>query len=309
MNPMKFRSFHYLLGEGFKNVWSHRLMSVASAGVLIACMLMIGIVWAISLNISNAVDLIEDQNVVLVFFDDDLSREDAQSSSNRIAQMDNIKTCEFITREEGLLRQQEAMGEEYAPLFQWVADENPLPDSCQITVEDLDRFDQTILSLRSVSGVSTVRQQRDVVNKLAAIRSIINIVGIWVIALLLVISLVIVSNTIRITMFTRKLEINIMKAVGATDAFIRTPFIIEGMILGVIAGIGSTGLLYLLYKLAERTFAQNFGTISSFIPFSSFALTLFVGFVVIGAFVGSLGSVFSIGKYLRHEGSEFNAIT
>jgi cell division transport system permease protein len=308
MKTMKFRNFHYLLGEGFKNVWSHRLMSVASAGVLMACMLMIGVVWSISLNISGAVDLIEDQNVVLVFFEDELSREDAKSASDRIAQLSNIKTCEFITREEGLIRQQESMGEQYASLFEWVADENPLPDSCQVTLEELDQFDQTILSLRSITGVETVRQQRDVVNKLAAIRSIINIVGIWVIALLLIISLVIVSNTIRITMFTRKLEINIMKAVGATDAFIRTPFIIEGMILGIIAGVTSTGLLYLLYKLAERTFAQNFGTASSFIPFSSFALPLLLSFVIIGAFVGSLGSVFSIGKYLRHEGSEFNAI-
>lgn len=305
---MKFRSFHYLLGEGFKNVWSHRLMSIASAGVLMACMLMIGIVGAISLNITNAVDLIEDQNVVLAFFEDDLSREDAQAATQRIAALDNIKSCIFITREEGLQRQKNSMGDEYAPLFEWVENENPLPDSCQITLDDLDRFDQTLLAIRSISGVSTIRQQRDVVNKLSAIRSIINIIGVWVIALLLVIALVIVSNTIKITMYTRKLEINIMKAVGATDSFIRMPFIIEGMLLGMIAGVASTGILYLLYKLAERTFAHNFGTIAAFIPFSSFAFYLLGGFVLIGAVIGSLGSVISIGKYLRHEGSEFNAI-
>ncbi len=305
---MKFRSFSYLFGEGFKNIWSHRLMSIASAGVLMACMLMIGIVWAISLNITNAVDTIEDQNVVLAFFEDDMSREDAQAAAQHIATMDNVKSCVFITREEGLERQKTSMGEEYAPLFQWVADENPLPDSCQITLEDLDRFDQTVLALRTINGVQNIRQQRDLVNQMSAIRSIINIVGVWVIALLLVISLVIVSNTIRITMFTRKLEINIMKAVGATDGFIRTPFVIEGMLLGVIAGVCSTGILYLLYKLAENAFAKNFGTLADFVPFTSFALPLLLSFVIIGAFIGSLGSVFSIGKYLRHEGSEFNAI-
>ncbi len=306
---MKLRSFNYLIGEGFKNVWSHRLMSVASAGVLMACMLMIGIVWSISLNITNAVDMVEDQNVVLAFFDDDLSREEAKAAADKIAGMDNIKACEFITREEGLERQKTAMGDEYAPLFDWVSDENPLPDSCQITLDDLGRFDQTLLALRSVKGVATIRQQRDVVNKLSAIRSIINVVGVWVIALLLVIALVIVANTIRITMYTRKLEINIMKAVGATDAFIRMPFVIEGMLLGIIAGVASTGLLYLLYKLAERTFARSFSTLGSFVPFSSFAFQLLGAFVVIGAVIGSLGSVISIGKYLRHEGSEFNAIT
>lgn len=306
---MKIRSFGYLVGEGFKNVWSHRLMSVASAGVLMACMLMIGIVGAISLNITSAVDLIEDQNVVLAFFDDDLSREEAQAATQKIAALDNIKICEFVPREEGLERQKASMGDEYAALFEWVENENPLPDGCQVTLEDLSRFDQTLLAIRSISGVATIRQQRDVVNKLSAIRSIINIVGVWVIALLLVIALVIVANTIKITMYTRKLEINIMKAVGATDSFIRMPFVIEGMLLGIIAGISSTGILYLLYKLAERTFAKNFGTIASFVPFSSFALPLLLCFVLIGACIGSLGSVLSIGKYLRHEGSEFNAIT
>ena len=119
----------------------------------------------------------------------------------------------------------------------------------------------------------------------------------------------IVSNTIKITMYTRRLEINIMNAVGATDGFIRTPFVIEGMLLGVIAGIGSTGILYLLYKLAETYFARNFGTVAGFVPFTSFALPLLMSFVINGGFIGSLGSVISIGKYLRHEGSEFNAIT
>ncbi len=306
---MKLRNFNYLLGEGFRNVWSHRLMSVASAGVLMACMLMIGIVSAISINISNAVDLVEDQNVVLAFFDDDMSREDAQALTNKIATMDNVQTCEFISREDGLERQKKAMGEEYAPLFDWVSDENPLPDSCQITMEDLKEFDQTLIKLRSIDGIATLRQQRDVVSKLTAIRSIINIIGVWVIALLLIIALVIVSNTIKITMYTRKLEINIMKAVGATDRFIRLPFVIEGMLLGIIAGVSATGILYLLYKLAEGTFAKNFGAITTFVPFSTFALPLFAAFVIIGAFIGSLGSVISIGKYLRHEGSEFNAIT
>lgn len=305
---MKIRSFNYLLGEGFRNVWSHRLMSVASAGVLMACMLMIGIVWAISVNISHSVGLIEDQNVVFAFFEDEFTETQAKAATEKISKLDNIKTCEFVSKAEGLLRQQEKMGEEYAPLLEWVEGENPLPDGCQITIDDLERFDQTLLAIRTIDGVETIRQQRDVVSKLSGIRSIINIVGVWVIGLLLVIALVIVSNTIKITMYTRKLEINIMKAVGATNRFIRMPFIIEGMLLGIIAGVSATGILYLLYKLAERTFATSFGTVSSFVPFTSFALPLLGGFVLIGAFIGSLGSVISIGKYLKHEGSEFNAI-
>jgi len=306
---MKFRSFHYLLGEGFRNIWSHRLMSVASAGVLIACMLMIGIVSAITMNIESAVADVEEQNVVLVFFEDSLTREEAIEATNKIGQQDNIKACQFVSREEGLERQKKSMGEEYGPLFDWVNDENPLPDSCQVTLENLDQFDKTVLQLRSTEGVSNVRQQRDVASKLSAMRDIVSNVGISVIVLLMVIALMIVSNTIKITMYTRKLEINIMKAVGATDRFIRLPFIIEGMLLGIVAGIASTGLLYFLYKLAEKTLAQDFGIANSFVPFTEFALPMLIAFVAIGSVIGSLGSVISIGKYLRHEGSEFNAIT
>lgn len=306
---MKIRSLHYLLGEGFRNVWSHRLMSIASAGVLMACMLMIGIMSAISLNIDNAVKGVEEKNVVLVFFEDDLTREEAKAVSDKIAKQSNVKLCEFISREDGLERQKKAMGEEYAPLFDWVGEENPLPDSCQVTLEDLEQFDKTVLELRSTDGVQTVRQQKDVAGKLSAIRDIIRNVGIAVIALLMIIALMIVSNTIKITMYTRKLEINIMKAVGATDSFIRMPFVIEGMILGIIAGVTSTGVLYFLYKLAQQTLAKSFGIVTSFVPFTSFALPMLIGFVLIGSVIGSLGSVISIGKYLRHEGSEFNAIT
>ncbi len=308
---MKIRSVKYLCGEGLKNVWSHRLMSAASAGVLVACMLMIGIVWALSLNIDNAVDSIEDQNVVMVFFEDDLSREEAEKTCNDIiGKYENVKSAEFISREAGLQAQKQSMGEEYAELFDLYtkdAKDNPLPDGCRVTILDLNDFDATLTKLEKFTpGVQIVRSQRELVNKLTTIRSIVNIVGFGVIFILLIIALVIVSNTIKVTMYTRKLEINIMKAVGATNSFIRFPFVIEGMVLGIFSGVCSTGILYFIYKIAEKAFSSSFDV--AFAPFSSFAWPLLAVFVVIGAGVGALGSVFSIGKYLRHEGSEFNAL-
>jgi len=307
---MKIRSIKYLCGEGLKNVWSHRLMSAASAGVLVACMLMIGIVWALSLNIDNAVDSIEDQNVVMVFFEDDLSRQVAEDTSKEIAKYDNVKSAEFISREDGLKAQKESMGEEFAELFDLYtkdSDDNPLPDGCRVTIEDLSDFDATLTKLEKFTpGVQIVRSQRELVNKLTTIRSIVNIVGFGVIFILLIIALVIVSNTIKVTMYTRKLEINIMKAVGATNSFIRLPFVIEGMLLGMFSGVCSTGILYFIYKIAEKSFSSSFDI--SFAPFTSFAWPLLAVFVIIGAGVGALGSVLSIGKYLRHEGSEFNAL-
>ena len=160
---MKLRTFRYLLGEGFKNIWSHRLMSVASAGVLMACMLMMGIVISLTYNIDSFVHIIEDQAVVMVFFEDDLSRGDAIAATEKLAALDNVKNCEFVSREDGLDRQREIMGEEYAALFDWVEEENPLPDSAQVTVGDLSFMEQTVDAIKSVPGVSTVKQQQNVV--------------------------------------------------------------------------------------------------------------------------------------------------
>ena len=305
---MKLRTFRYLLSEGFKNVWSHRLMSVASSGVLMACMLMIGIVFSISANIDNYVSEIQKNAVVMAFFRDDVSREDALAATESIKNLDNISEVKFVSKEEGLSSQEDSMGEEYKEIFAILQDDNPLPDGVQITISDLEQYNQTVESIRAVNGIDIIRQRGDYVDKLVAIRSVISIIGTGVILLLLIISLAIVSNTIKITMFTRKLEINIMKAVGATNRFIRTPFVIEGMLLGIIAGVVSTGLLYFIYKLAEQTLMSSFSGLGAFVPFTKFAFPLLGVFILMGALVGSIGSAISIGKYLRHEGSEFNAI-
>ena len=305
---MKLRTFRYLLSEGFKNVWSHRLMSVASSGVLMACMLMIGIVFSISANIDNYVSKIQKNAVVMVFFRDDVSREDALAATESIKNLDNISEVKFVSKEEGLSSQEDSMGEEYKEIFAILQDDNPLPDGVQITISDLEQYNQTVESIRAVNGIDIIRQRGDYVDKLVAIRSVISIIGTGVILLLLIISLAIVSNTIKITMFTRKLEINIMKAVGATNRFIRTPFVIEGMLLGIIAGVVSTGFLYFIYKLAEQTLMSSFSGLGAFVPFTKFAFPLLGVFILMGALVGSIGSAISIGKYLRHEGSEFNAI-
>lgn len=305
---MKLRTFRYLLSEGFKNVWSHRLMSVASSGVLMACMLMIGIVFSISANIDNYVSEIQKNAVVMAFFRDDVSREDALAATESIKNLDNISKVKFVSKEEGLSSQEDSMGEEYKEIFAILQDDNPLPDGVQITISDLEQYNQTVESIRAVNGIDIIRQRGDYVDKLVAIRSVISIIGTGVILLLLIISLAIVSNTIKITMFTRKLEINIMKAVGATNRFIRTPFVIEGMLLGIIAGVVSTGFLYFIYKLAEQTLMSSFSGLGAFVPFTKFAFPLLGVFILMGALVGSIGSAISIGKYLRHEGSEFNAI-
>lgn len=305
---MKLSSIRYLVGEGFKNVWVHRLMSVASVGVLVACMVMMGVAILLSVNVDTALGNLEDQNSFVVFFSDELSDEQAASvTENALKNVPNVKSVKFISKAQGLENQKAVMGDEYAALFDYFGDDNPLPNAAQCTMEDLSKFDATILAIKAIDGVSTINEQREVAAKLASVRSMINNAGFWIVGLLFLISIAIVTNTIRITMFSRKLEINIMKAVGATDAFIRVPFMIEGILLGILSGAISTGVLYFIYKASTSAIENSFAM--SVVPFTDLALTLLVVFMLMGALTGVISSLISMGKYLRREGSEFNAIT
>ena len=181
-----------------------------------------------------------------------------------------------------------------------------MPIRIDVTLEDLELYDQTVAKLEKIDNVEHVNFSPELTEKLAGIQRIIYIAGAWIIGLLLVTALVIIANTIRITMASRRLEITIMKAVGATNNFIRFPFIVEGVAFGLISALLTTGILYLVYnatisKISEVTFM-------SLIPYSSIVWYLFGGFCAIGIIAGALGSMISISKYLNKEGSEQNAI-
>ncbi len=313
---MKMRTFKYLVGEGIKNVWANRLMSLASVGVLVACMFITGVAVVLSLNLDVALSDLEDQNVVMVYFADEsnpaedgsfLTDEQASKLAADIKGMDNILDSVFIGRDQGLENLLDNMTEESESLFNYLEGENPLPNAARVQFDDLSKFDQTLASLEKLDGVNIVRHEREVAEKITGIRTAVNIGSIGIVALLLIIAVVIVCNTIRITMYNRKLEISIMKAVGATNSFIRFPFMVEGAVLGVIAAIFTTGLLYAVYRIAVTEFEA---TISGFnaIQFREMALPLFAGFAVIGIVVGLFASRFTIAKYLRKEGSEFRAL-
>ena len=170
---------------------------------------------------------------------------------------------------------------------------------------DMELFDETIKEIEKLDGIDSIQSNSGLAEKLAAIKNGITVAGVWIIAILLIISLVIVSNTIRVTMYTRKLEIGIMKAVGATDTFVRLPFVVEGMVIGIISALIAEALLYFCYRIATETIVSAFGNVIAFSEMAWILLLLFVG---IGVLSGVIGSVIIISKYLRKEGSEFAAI-
>ena len=301
---MKLRSVRYLTAEGFKNIWVNRLMSIASIGVLSACMLLMGFTLSLSMNVDEAMTDLENQNVVMVYVKDSYTREQAQALKKKIGGLSNVKETVFITREEGAERMKTQLGE-YADLFAWLK-KNPLPDSVQVTFKDLNEFEKTLKTISAMEGVESVRDRRDIVKLMTGIRKAINTAGFWIIGLLVVISLVIIANTIRITMHNRRREIGIMRAVGATSGFIRFPFLVEGILLGILSSCIAVVLLYFLYSTVMDALLANIPQdLVSFrtVAFRQFAFRIFGIFLGIGAVAGLLGSSFSITKYLRREGS------
>ena len=331
---MKIGSLKYLTREGFKNVWVNRLMSVASVGVLVACMILIGMAILLTKNIDKSMSNLEQQNVVMVYFNDKNSvlygetsnnsstkenkqisdsdylvhnEEEAKAVCENLKKVDNVASVEFISSDEALKRAKETVLEDQAGTFEVFEEEggNPMSHGAKVTLVSMEKFDTTISALSKVTGVQSVVSHGDLAKKIANIKSGISMVCFWVIGILGIISLVIVSNTIRVTMYNRKLEISIMKAVGATDAFIRLPFIIEGIILGILSALISEGLLYFCYRVATETIGSAFEIT---IPFASQAWQLLGIFAAIGVVAGAFGSFIMIGKYLRKDGSEFKAL-
>ena len=299
---MKGTSLKYLTHEGFRNVCVNRLMSLASVTVLMACLIIMGAGIMIYFNINNVVDKVQSQNVVMVYVADDASEDETTQIGTSLKGISNVESCEFVPKEVAFQEQIQSMGGD-AALFEGF-DEIPLPDAYKVTVKDLSQFENTVSQIKQINKVDSVRENSDLASKLLSLRHAVSIVSVGLVIMLFLVALFIISNTIRITMFSRKLEISIMKAVGATNWFIRWPFMIEGMILGTISGIVSLGVLWGLYAVAEKVFAQTLSLIGfSLVPFSGYWWQILLVFVAIGLFTGGFGSLVSMAKYLKEQGS------
>lgn len=302
-------SLRYLIKEGFRNTWTNRMMSIASICVLMSCLVLIGSASMIFLNMDSLLSRIEEENVIMVYIKDDTTDAAITQMGEEIKAMDNIKDIEFIKKEDAWAEQLETMEDAQAQFFTQISSDIPLPDAYKVTVADLSKFDTTVKQLKGLNNVDTIRENKDLAQKLVAIRHGITIISIVIIAVLFAISLFIISNTIKLTVYSRRLEISIMKSVGATNSFVRLPFVVEGMILGIVSGVVSLGLVWGLYELAVSQFHDFLTSLSlSALPFSDYALAMLGIFVAIGIVSGVGGSVITMSKYLNKEGSEISAV-
>lgn len=294
-------SLGYLTREGFRNLYVNRLMSIASISVLFSCMVMIGAAFMLMVNINMFIGSVEDQNVIMVFVEDEATQEQTKALGESIKAQDNVSKCTFISRESSFEQLKNDMGDS-SVLFEGL-DSNPLPDAYEVVLEDQELFDETVESLAKLENVLHIRENRQLAAKLSGLRNTVSYVSIGIISLLLIVSLFIVSNTIRITMDSRRLEINIMKSVGATRWFIRWPFMVEGMMLGVISGVLALLAVWAIYAAVSRSLVSMLSGLgmTGVAPFGKYALILLSVFLGLGLVAGAFGSAVSITRYLREK--------
>lgn len=299
---MRGSSLGYLIKEGAKNIYVNRLMSFASIGTLVACMLLIGASLLFSMNVNSIVGYMEQQNDVPVILAEGLSQEDKDRIDSEIDAIENIYDITFISKDE--LLQEYTGDEEMKDLFSMLENDNPLFDSYVVRVRDQSQMASTVMQLEAIDGVDEVRAPTDVPEIITSIKRAVATAGFMVVAILLVVSLVIIANTIKVTIFNRRREINIMKYVGATDMFIRLPYFVEGFLLGLFSAMAAFCLLWFGYDYVMQAISLN--TTSWFqqayqnmIPFKRVALNMFAYFSCGGIAIGVFGSMFFVNKYLK----------
>ena len=296
---MKLHELQYLIKEGCRNTWQNRLMALASVGVLVCCLLLTGFSYLVFVNVDRMFQNAYEQNVIAVYLDSDQTDLQVAEIGITLRNMDNVARADFMSKEEFLALYGDALQENTMASFE--GDNNPLPDTYIVSMKDLSLFQQTVDSIAALEGVEEVSYDANTAEILTRVRQVVLAIGGSVIAVLLAVSLFIIVNTIKLTVYSRRLEIYIMKSVGATDSFVRFPFVVEGVLLGLIAGSVGFTLIALLYQTLLKSFTFN-NPLLTLVPFAEQWRPLLLGFLLGGVLVGVCGSVISMRKYLRQEG-------
>ncbi len=300
---MKASSATYLVGQGLKSIWRNRMMSFASFCIILVSLLMVGMSVLTTINLNRIIDGIEEQSEAAVTIKDDITEEQRTELENKIKGLPNVATVTFYSKDDAWQSMKEDMSDEQQDLFRY-ADENPLPDTFRVTVKDIRIMADTSIQIGTFDNVDSVKSPTQFADVLVSIKNILSIIMTAVIAALIVVCLIIISNTTRASVFARRKEINIMKYVGATNTFIRIPFFIEGMVVGVFAAGAALLLTKFAYEGVYSIFKNDMSLwsilgVDNLYPFSKMAMRVTVAYLVSGAFIGAVGTSISASKHLK----------
>ena len=298
---MKHSIFGYLLGEGFRNVFHNKKSSGASLAIMCATMLIFGLFFMIIENLNNAVETLETQQGIQVFIQKTATDAQMEQIGEQIQAIDGVNKVTFVSKEDALNQTKEKLKDKQALIAGW-DESNPFKASYLVTLTDLKLSSQVQDEIKKIDNIDSIQSRDETINGLVAIANGVRIVSAVILTLLVLISIFIIGNTIKLTVHARRKEISIMKYVGATNNFIRWPFIVEGMIIGVFASAISIVLVGGAYSLlAEQAVNASFmQTINmSLVGFKDMISSIIFVYMLLGIGIGALGSVISMRKYLK----------
>ena len=293
---MKLNNLGYLLKEGFKGIFTHGFMSFAAICVTVACLVIVGSFSILAYNLDEMVEELNKTSEILVYVDADLPDAEARSIGTKINLLDNVLQSTFVSREEAL---EDFIADHDGDSAFSGVQASDLRHRYVVTLEDNSKMQQTDEQLKQLPGVAKTNAAYELAEGFTTIQSVLHLVSAAVIAVLLVVSLLIISNTVKLAMYDRKDEIAIMKMVGATNAFIRLPFQVEGFTLGMIGAILAFGLEWVGYDaLVQRIAGIDSLQLFTFVPFQELLIPMAIVFGAAGMFVGIVGSWTSIRKFM-----------
>lgn len=291
------KQIFYHIREGFRSIFTHGLMSFAAVCMTVACLLIMGSFSLIAVNANQMLKDLEDDNQFLAYIDDSLTREQGQALEEQIKAVPNVATVTFVTKEEAW---DSFTAEQDNQAVFSDEDADILRDRYEIHVEDIELMEQTVEQVSNIDGIANVRAAMEIADGFVMLRNVATALAIILVVMLVIISISIVANTIKLATFTRREEIAIMKMCGATNWFVRGPFLVEGMILGlaggVIAYLCQWGVYGLVVQAVNKSGILN---IIDIVPFQQMSQLVLLVFLVVGIAIGAGGSVMAIRKFLK----------
>lgn len=293
---MKLSRLGYLIKSGFTGIFSHGLMSFATVTITMACLIIMGSFGLLVVNINEMLADLESENEVVAFIDENLTEEEARAIEPLVEAVPNVAGAEFMSRAEAM----ENFQEDYDPELFDSLDESAFRHRYIIHLTDISLTAQTKTDLEAVDGVADVNAHLDYAQDFITARNIVSIVSLALIVILIIVSFFIMTNTIKLATFTRREEIAIMRMVGASNGFIRCPFIVEGLVLGVLGSLLAFIIEWGLYSLLlNKVMGGVASTLISLVPFSAVMWPLLIAFLGVGILVGIFGGSSAIRNYLK----------
>jgi len=299
---MRYNRLGYLIGEGFSNVFKNKKSTGASLMIMCATMIIFGVFLILSENINYFVKEIESAQGIQVFIKNEANQEEIEKLGEKIRKIDGVSTTEFVSKEQALDQMKEKFGDKKDLLEGYEGENNIFTASYVVTLTDLNQSKQVQDQILTFDYVKKITSKDETVSTLIDLANGIKIVTGVILVLLVIISIFIIANTIKLTVHARRKEISIMKYVGATNSFIRWPFIVEGMIIGLLASSISIVVVGLAYSfLAEQIVNSKFMQVinMSLISFSDMFSSIIFTYMLLGIGIGAIGSVISMRKYLK----------